>query len=82
MKTYYKTKITFHVLSEEPIPEDMNLDQIWYECIEGKYSGDLDFEKKVTKLTGAQAAKELMKQGSDPEFFGIDENGNALGDDA
>jgi hypothetical protein len=56
----------------------MNLDQIWHECIEGGYSGDLDFGKKVTELTGTQAAKELIKQGSDPEFFGIDENGNPL----
>ena len=73
MKTYYKTKITFNVLSEEPIPEGMNLDEIYRECVEGAYSGDLGFESEVTKLTASQAAQELIKQGSDPEFFAIEE---------
>jgi hypothetical protein len=73
MKTYYKTKITFNVLSEEPIPEGMNLDEIYRECVEGAYSGDLSFESEVTKLTASQAAQELIKQGSDPEFFAIEE---------
>jgi hypothetical protein len=73
MKTYYKTKITFNVLSEEPIPEGMNLDEIYRECVEGAYSGDLGFESEVTKLTSSQAAQELIKQGSDPEFFAIEE---------
>jgi hypothetical protein len=72
MTTYYKTKITFNVLSQDPIPDGMNLDEIYRECIDGAYSGDLGFITKVTKLNAEQAARELMKQGSDPEFFGIE----------
>ena len=73
MKTYYKTKITFNVLSQEPIPDDMNLDEIYRECVEGAYSGDLGFDSEVTELTANQVAQELIKQSSDPEFFGIKE---------
>jgi len=43
-----------------------------------KYSGDLSFDSNITELTGKQAATALLKQRSDPEFFGIDENGNPL----
>jgi hypothetical protein len=78
MKKYYKTKISFHVLSQEPIPDEMNLGSVWRQCIEGDYSGDLDYRKTVKELTGKQAAQELLKQGSDPEFFGIDEEGNPV----
>jgi hypothetical protein len=31
-------------------------------------------------LSSEECAEELINQGSDPEFFGIDENGNELGE--
>jgi hypothetical protein len=76
-KTFYKTKISFHVLSQEPIPDDMDIDTIYQECIDGEYSGDLEYEKEVSKLTGKQAAQELINQGSDPSFFQLDEKGKS-----
>ena len=73
-KKYYKTTIAFSVLSEEPIPEQMNIDEIYQECIDGDYSGDLGFRSSVEVLNEKEAAQELIKQGSDPSFFGIDES--------
>ena len=76
-RKFYKTKISFVVISEEPIPDGMNVQAIANEAIEGGYSmGELT--TKETELNGIQTAKALIKQGSDPEFFSID----AAGDDA
>lgn len=76
-RKFYKTKITFEVLSEEPIPDGMNLDQIQSECYGGSWSkGELEMTQK--ELNGKQVAKELIKQGSDPEFFGINEKGEDI----
>lgn len=70
---YYKTIITFNVLSQDPIPDDMTLAAIDQECRVGEYSGDMGFESRVTELTAEQAAEELLKQGSSPSFFGLEE---------
>ena len=73
-RTFYKTIIEFEILSEEPIGE-VDLEQIHYETIEGRWSGRF-LETSEKKLNGKQAARALIKQGSDPEFFGLDEDGN------
>lgn len=74
-RTFYKTTITVEVLSEEPIPAGVSLEQIAYEAVNGDYSMNTIGTDEVV-LNGKQAADALLEQGSDPMFFGIDDDGN------
>jgi hypothetical protein len=77
-KTLYRTLIQVEVLSEEPIPEDMTLDQIEEECNTGSFSGVHDYIVRNKKVKGIEAVTLVLKQGSSPDFFQMDENGNDL----
>jgi len=79
-RKFYKTVYEIEVLSEEKIPEWMSVEEIAYEITSGGCSAVFN-HIKTQELTGKECAEELMNQGSDPEFFQIDENGNELGDD-
>ena len=73
-KVIYKTIITLVVLSEEPIPETASLGNIIDECDTGEYiMGAMD--TAITELSGKNAVNEIVKTGSDPEFFQIDGEG-------
>ena len=74
MAKFYKTVFTFEVLSEKPIPDDMELGEIYFQTIQGDYSGKLK-SRVETKLTGKEMAKALIDQESDPGFFQLDKNG-------
>ena len=76
-RTFYKTVIKVVVISEHPISEDMDLKDIQHEVTFGDSSGQLIWDKPI-KLNGKQAAKELMLQGTDPEFFQITEEGDNI----
>ena len=73
-KQFYKTKITVEVLSEDPIPDDMSIDEIYIEAVNGSYSMS-EPVLKLTILNGKQCAKALLKQGSDPSFFRLTPDG-------
>ena len=84
MKKFYRTVFQVEVLSEEKFDEDgsLNLTDIEDEITHGHCSG------RVTKIidnevkTGIEMATLLKEQGSDTEFFNLDENGVDLdGDD-
>ena len=75
-RLFYKRIIKVTVLSEEPI-QDMTLGELSYECMEGDLSGSLEIKETVV-LNGKEAADALKEQGSSPEFFRIDEDGNDL----
>lgn len=79
-RNFYKTVFQVEVLSEEPFNLNASLDDIHYQIIEGNCSGKTT-ASSVTTLNGKQAAKELQKQGSDPEFFNLDTDGNDLDND-
>lgn len=73
-RKFYKTLVTLEVLSEEPIPEGMEVPDIMAEATDGAYSAQvLPTAQKI--LNGKQAAKALMDQGSDPGFFQLTEDG-------
>jgi hypothetical protein len=73
-RLFYKTKVSFTVLSEEPIPGDMTLGTIRYECDEGRYVGcDLDLDTVL--VNGSVMVDELYKAGSEPGFFELDDAG-------
>lgn len=74
-RKFYKTVLTYTVLSEKPIPDNLEMKDIMFECTDGFYSGATTGQKE-TVLNGKQAAKALEEQGSDPDFFQLDEKGN------
>lgn len=70
-RKFYKTVVSFEVLSEDPIPAGMTIEQIANEAVHGDYSmGNVQCEQ--IELNEKQAAEALLDQGSDPMFFGID----------
>lgn len=64
---YYKTVVTFEVLSNWPL-EAMSLADYDYEITGGGSSGKIT-STVCTELTRAEMAKALIEQGSDPEFL-------------
>lgn len=77
MTTFYRRTIEVELLTEEPLPDAMDLQQIGYEMTEGHASGVV----RVTsdeEVTGPVMAKLLIAQGSDPEFLGLDEEGRTV----
>jgi hypothetical protein len=77
-KTIYKSVIIVEVLSEEPIESDMLLREIADECDTGSFSGIYEFKILNQPIKGVKASKAIMKQGSSPDFFQMDENGNEI----
>jgi hypothetical protein len=63
----YKTTFIIEVVGEEPLT-DVTLQDIHYEITEGHYSG-VFHDTRVQELTEYQAAKELIRQGSDVNFL-------------
>ena len=79
-RKFYKTIIQLEVLSEYPI-EDKTLGDINYEIDEGDCSGLYTTLVQDEICDGKEMAELLIKQGSEPEFFMLDENGNDLNEE-
>lgn len=79
-RKFFVTKVTVTVLSEDKIHSDVSLGTISNKILFGEWSGAM--ETHSTEVSGAEMAKLLQKQGSDPEFFGIDKDGNEVRDGA
>jgi hypothetical protein len=79
-KKLYKTVIKVEILSEEPYEDGKSLDDINYDITQGHCSGVVKAASSTT-LVGKKAARETIKQGSDPEFFMMDDKGNELEDE-
>jgi hypothetical protein len=77
-KILYRSVIEIEVLSEEPIPEGMSLNDIEDECNEGSFSGVHEYKITNEKLVGMDAVKATQLQGSSIDFFQMDEEGNEL----
>lgn len=75
-RKFYRTTIVIEVLSEEPYTPD-SVQQIDYDIIEGDCSGQM-FAGKSFEVDGPTMAANLKAQGSDPEFFQLDDEGNDL----
>lgn len=72
-RTFYRTEIRVVVLSETPFQPD-SLADVAHAIEEGDCSGEWDVAKADT-LNAKQAAEELTKQGSDPAFFSLTDDG-------
>lgn len=76
MKKFFKTTITIEILSEKKY-NSTDLEKIAYDITDGDCSGVVNVTE-YKELTPVEAAKALLAQGSDPEFFGLDEEGISL----
>ena len=81
-KKIYKTIVQVEILSQEPLNDDFcnDLSGIAYEIVQGDLSGIVDTKVMNQELIGEEAIKEIINQGSDPEFFMMDKNGNEIED--
>ena len=73
-RKFHKTIISIEVLSEERIPEGMELDAIVQEAREGDFSMR-PLQHEETEINGEQAAAALLEQGSSPDFFSLTPDG-------
>ena len=73
-RKFFKTVIAIEVLSEDRIPDGLELDQIVQECRDGGYSMR-PLKHAVTKINARQAANALSRHGSDPSFFRLNADG-------
>jgi len=67
----YRTKIEITVLSEDPIPEEMEIEDV---LMEG-YTGDFVIDSNwlsPEQLTDEEMASALRSAGSEPGFFQIE----------
>lgn len=80
-KVLYRSVIQIEVLSEEPIPDEMTLNDIEDECNTGSFSGVHDWKVRNEKVEGIEAVKLTQAQGSSIDFFSMDENGNEIDGD-
>ena len=76
-KKFYRTTYRVVVLSEEQPLTTTALEDVNYEITYGHCSGVVEITE-AEELTAAEAARELEAQGSDPEFFGLDAEGNEV----
>ena len=74
-RKFYRQTFSIEVLSEDsPLPEDISLEGLAYEITEGDRSGSVKMSAE-DEVDGPTMARLLMKQGSDPGFFGLTETG-------
>lgn len=76
-REFYRTTYKIVVLSEHPVKDFLSLESIAYEITEGDCSGQLTTESAET-LDGPSMATALINQGSEPEFFQLDDTGDDL----
>ena len=78
-KKIYRNVICFEILSEDPIEEMPGLSMIDYQASEGEWSGRfLDQPITNQELIGEDAVDAVYEQGTAPEFFEMDEEGNII----
>ena len=79
MRKFYCTVIHIEVLSEDELPETMDLEGIHYAITDGDCSGLVKWDTPLT-LSGRQAADALYNHGSDPGFFQLTNAGEDVED--
>lgn len=74
-RKFYQRIVTVEVLSEDPIDDLWGLEALAREISYGDFSGKVEWGP-LEAVDGKKMATLLLDQGSSPEFFNIDENGN------
>lgn len=78
-RKFYKTTYIFEILSEEPIPQDLEFMDVLHKATWENYSGDL-ISEVVEELDAIQVCRALEAQRSSTEFFSLDTDGNDIED--
>jgi len=76
-RKFFKTTITVTVLSEDNPPAWRDLADLHYLIVDGPCSGFIN-SGRPQSISARCAAKELLRQGSDPGFFGLNPAGKDL----
>ena len=80
-RKFYRVVFQVEVLiDDEDIFDDVqnwNLESINYEITDGSCSGNFGIIQSQ-EVSGPEMVKLLQDQGSDPEFFSLDEDGNNI----
>lgn len=74
-RTFYRSVLTIEILSDDPIPEDLSLEEIQEAITVGDCSGDTKWQALNEPKTGKEMAKLLQDQRSDPGFFLLNDDG-------
>lgn len=75
---FHKTTISVTVLTDLEEPYDpKSLADVAYDILDGDWTGNWRIEEHAA-LTPAQMAEECHKVGTDPEFFGLTDDGELL----
>jgi len=76
-KKFYRRVVKVELLSDEPFPDEMSLEQIAAGILDGPWSGRLEtfIDEEVAPR---RMARLLLRQASDPEFLGLSEDGKWL----
>jgi hypothetical protein len=74
MMSFYETVYTVRVLSEYPIPEGWELEDVLEEADTGDYVGKIT-QGEARAIEGPECARLLCDYGSDPGFFNLTEAG-------
>lgn len=78
-RKFYETVFTVRVLSEEPLPADLTLDQLAYGSDEGYYVPHMAKTYNY-KLDGQECANLLIEFSAVPGYFRLDNCGDDLED--
>jgi len=74
MKKFHRYVYKVEVLSENPLPSDICLNDVGWEITRGNCSGKM-LDTEHEEVDGKKMAELLINQGSDPEFFNLTEDG-------
>ena len=74
-RRFYRTVVQIEVLSEEPLSNEIDIGSLYYDITEGDCSGSTEVITREN-VNGKRIADLLSAQGSDPQFFQVDNDGN------
>lgn len=76
-RKFYRTIYSVEILSQEPIPGELDLHTVLGMAQDGDYSGR-NVKTCQDEINAKDAATFLKVHGSEPAFFSIDDEGNEI----
>lgn len=77
-RNFYRTVIEIEILSQDPIPEKVSLEELASECEEfGAWSGKIQ-RCTLETVDGKKMANLLSSQDENPAFFGLTKTGEDM----
>ena len=73
---FFRTIFTVEVLSRGQLGDGIPLERVAYEITDGDCSGNITMTEE--QVDGPQMVQLLVSQGSEPEFLGLNEDGQEI----